>query len=245
MDVGQNLSRVFVGLPSLRGDIGRYSERFDLLEVLGEPGKHPRRPGLRAWRKSVPDAFVFSVVLPATVAALDDTPAVAASMAHARDVADVLRASWWVLKTAPNVTPGPRTLRALEGFLRRVGDDGRRIAWEPRGLWNDDDTAKAAQSLGLHLVRDLAREDRIDDGPVVYTRLRALGSGARVGTGAAERVAERIEGALQAYVVVEGTGASRVRQVLHATTHGTGEYDRALEDEPDPDVDEGDEESVE
>src|SRR6185312_10346056 len=88
------------------------------------------------------------------------------------------------------------------------------IAWEPRGVWSDEQALAAAEELDLHLIRDLAREERLDDAPVVYTRLRALGEGARIGAAAAERVAARLEDADEAYVVADGAGAGRLRTVL-------------------------------
>jgi hypothetical protein len=126
----------------------------------------------------------------------------------------------------------------------------RRIAWDPRGLWSDEDALRTAEQLGVHLVRDLAREDRMDENPIVYTRLRGLGEGARIGAAAAERLAERLSDASDSYVVVEGAGAGRVRQVLRdmaGMPRGDGEEqpeDASDEDETESD-ELGDEESFE
>jgi uncharacterized protein YecE (DUF72 family) len=206
-------SEVHVGRPALDGGITRYARAFDFLEVIGEPGRHPRRPGLLEWRRVVPERFAFSVVVPSAISAFEHRPDRAELLSHARMVADALSAAWWLVRTPPSVTPSARATRDIEALVGELRGE-RRIAWDPRGLWSDEDALRTAEQLGVHLVRDLAREDRMGENPVVYTRLRALGEGARIGAVAAERLAERLSDASDSYVVVEGTGAGRVRQVL-------------------------------
>jgi len=218
---------VHVGRATLEGGIARYARAFDLLEVIGEAGRHPRRPGLLEWRKSVPERFVFSVVVPASVAAFEPRPDRTELVAHAQMVADALEAGWWVVRTPPSVTPSARTAREMEALVGELARPGRRIAWEPRGVWSDEEARRAAERFGVHLVRDLAREERMDELPVVYTRLRALGEGARIGAAAAERVAERLVDATDSYVVVEGAGAARVRKLLR---EAVGEPEDAAEE---------------
>ncbi|HVU02723.1 MAG TPA: DUF72 domain-containing protein [Polyangiaceae bacterium] len=234
MSYSKDSPRVHVGRASLEGNIERYARSFNLLEVSGEQGRHPRRPGLLAWKRAVPEDFVFSVVVPPSVAELPSGGA-EAQLAHAASVAESLGAAWWVLRTPPVVTPSARSLRALQALGARLSEGGRRIAWEPRGVWSDETAIARASELGFALVRDLGREDRLDDGPVVYTRLRALGAGARVGAAAAERVAERLEGVREAYVVVEGAGAGRVRQVLRDMLAAPPDDDFSDDDEDDVD----------
>jgi uncharacterized protein YecE (DUF72 family) len=219
--------RVHVGRASLEGNIQRYAKNFDLVEILGERGRHPKRPGLLEWRRVVPPEFVFSVVLPPSVAALRDSNE--ESLAHAEMVADALEASFWVLRTPPDVMPSPRSTRALAALCERLATRGRRVAWEPRGVWNEESSLATARALRVCLVRDLAKEDRLDDEDVAYTRLRALGEGTRVGAAAAERVAERLEGVTDAYIVVEGEGAGRVRKVVKEML--AAESDDAASDE--------------
>jgi uncharacterized protein YecE (DUF72 family) len=207
-------ARVHVGRASLDGGIARYARAFNLLEVIGEHGRHPKRSGLLEWKKAVPDGFVFSVVVPAEVAALAPGASEGQLLTHAEGVAEALDAAWWVLRTPPEVPPSPRAIRALAELASRLRAGGRRVAWEPRGMWSEEAALDAATTIGVRLVRDLAREDRLDDDGVVYTRLRALGEGARIGAAAAERVADRLDGVAEAFVVVEGAGAARVRTVL-------------------------------
>jgi len=93
-----------------------------------------------------------------------------------------------------------------------------------------------ATSLGVTLVRDLLREDPVLADPVVYTRIRALGEGAHVGSAGAERIAERLTDATSAYVVIEGSGAVGAQKVLRGAfglpSEGAEEdEDHALDDE--------------
>jgi hypothetical protein len=124
--------------------------------------------------------------------------------------------------------------------VQSLRDDARNIGWEPRGVWEEQAAAELAEQLDMRLVRDLSREDRLDDDPIVYTRLRALGEGARIGAAAAERLAERLEGVSEANVVVEGAGAGRVRallrEVLGATHEESGDDNPPFDDEAEADA---------
>ncbi|HEX3596109.1 MAG TPA: DUF72 domain-containing protein [Polyangiaceae bacterium] len=225
----ETASAVHVGRPTIEGAIARYARAFDFLEVIAEPGRHPRRPGLLEWRRLVPERFVFSVVVPSAMSALEHRPDRPELLSHARMVADAVAADWWLVRTPPSVTPSARATRELGALIGDLRDE-RRIAWEPRGLWNDEEARRTAEQLGVYLVRDLAREERTDDRPIVYTRLRALGEGARIGAAAAERVAARLADSSDCYVTVEGAGAGRVRQVLREMA-GIPQDDREAKDD--------------
>jgi hypothetical protein len=103
--------------------------------------------------------------------------------------------------------------RRLAELSGRITEHGPRVAWEPRGLWDSREADAFADEHGLHLVRDGARED-LPETAVVYTRLRALGAGATVGASAIEFLAARLVGCDEAFIVVEGSGAGRLRQGL-------------------------------
>ncbi len=224
--------------------MARYARAFDLLEVSGEAGRHPRRPGLLEWRRSVQEDFVFSVVVPSTLASLEAGKDAPGLLSHARMVADALGATWWLLRTPPMVTPSARATRKLEALVADLRAEGRAVAWEPRGVWGDEGARGTAAHLDVHLVRDLAREEPVDGVDVIYTRLRALGEGARIGAAAAERVAERIAGATDAFVVVEGAGAGRVRQVLREMLGASTEATEGGDADEDADEDSEDDEEA-
>lgn len=223
-------SRVYVGQAWMTGSVARYARSFDLLEVPGDPGRHPGRKVLRDWREHVPEEFVFSLIVPTETARLE--PSGMDDLAQAAEAFDILRAGWWVLRTPPTVTPSAGTLRRLEALVARLRGPGRKIAWEPRGVWSEEDLSRAARSFDVHIVRDLTRDETLPRGEAeVYTRLRALGEGMRVGASAAERVAERLSEATSAYVVIEGSGAGRVRKVLREMLRVAGGTDDTIEEE--------------
>jgi uncharacterized protein YecE (DUF72 family) len=235
--------QIYVGEASLRGAIAKYAREMDLVEISGEAGKHPRKAGLVEWRRTVRKGFAFSVVVPSALASLEAQEAAAGPLlAHAREVADALAASFWVLRTPPSVTPAPRSMRGLASLVRGLGE-GRRVAWEPRGVWSAEAALEAARALGIHLVQDLAQEVRVGEATVVYTRLRALGEGTRVGANLAERVAERLEGAAEAYVVVEGEGARGARRILREMLGGSSPRTAADDDDSSDDADSSDDDS--
>jgi uncharacterized protein YecE (DUF72 family) len=234
---------LFVGTPSLRGDIARYAKRFNLLEMSAEPGRHPKRAGLVGLRRAVAREFTFSVVPPSALSSLESGSETDELIRNAEAVAEALGATWWVLRTPPSVTPSARSVRTLEALVTKLKAAERRVAWEPRGIWREEEAARIATSLGVSLVRDLLREDPVSDDPVVYTRIRALGEGARVGSAAAERIAERLSDVAAAYVVVEGAGAVGVQKVLsEAFGLGRDERDGELGDDEAEDEEELDDE---
>jgi hypothetical protein len=239
---------LFVGTPSLRGDISRYAKRFNLLEMSAEPGRHPKRAGLLDLRRAVAPDFAFSVALPSALASLESGDATDGLVVRAVAVAEALGADWWVLRTPPNVTPSARSLRTLEALVTKLKAHERRIAWEPRGIWRDEEAATVARSLGVTLVRDLLREDLVSDDPVVYTRVRALGEGSHVGAAGAERIAERLADVVSAYVVIEGSGAVGAQRILREAfglpargeepSEGGADGDEPLDDECEEDEEE-------
>jgi uncharacterized protein YecE (DUF72 family) len=206
--------RLYVGQAGFRGDLGHYAKRFEMVEVLADRNKLPRRAKLESWRASVPQTFVWSVVLPPLVASLESSEASEKMIAFAEETAATLRASWWLLKTPATVTPTASSRRRLTALAERLQRDERRVAWEARGVWSPQDLDDVAQSVGLYVARDGTREV-IPNASVMYTRVRALGPGAHTGPGAVERLAEQLRNAQEAFVIIEGQGAARARNMLH------------------------------
>ena len=230
--------QLHVGQAALRGDIARYAQRFDLLELRAEPGKLPRAKVLREWAKAVPENFVFSLMLPRIVGTLDPQPALDAALEQALSSADALAAGWLVLQTPASVTPNSRTRRRLAELLERLPRDTRRVAWDPRGIWEEDETEQLAEELAVCLVRDLSRQPPAP-GNAAYCRLVALGEATRVRMGAVEQVFENLSEFDEALVVIEGEGAVRAAQTLRQLA---GELSAALEDDDDDEGDDDDDE---
>jgi uncharacterized protein YecE (DUF72 family) len=233
--------RLFLAQAPASGDIARYSRRFDLMEV--DAGRAlPKAATLRRWRAEAPAEFAFSVVLPERIASLDGQPIDEPLLARALEAAELLGARFVVLRTPPSAHPSARTRRRLEQLVQRLLRDEWRVAWEPRGLWEDEDSEQTAQALGVHLVRDVSRSDAPAD-DVVYARLRALGGGGQVSSGAVERAVDELEGKREAYVVIEGSTAARAARMLRESLVGPQamdgpddeDYDVEAEDDEDED----------
>jgi uncharacterized protein YecE (DUF72 family) len=201
--------QLHVGQARLRGDFARYAARFDLLEVKAVSGRIPRAARLREWASVAPQGFQFSVVLGERVSGLDGSPAAAEELAFARKCAEALGARWYLVPTPPTVSPSQRSRAKLRELFAALANEGRRIAWEPRGAWEPEVAAAFAAELDVVLVQDLSQEVAAGVAAARYVRLRGVGAGARVTAGALERVAERVEGAEQVLVVLEGEGAAR------------------------------------
>jgi uncharacterized protein YecE (DUF72 family) len=235
--------QLHVGQSTLRGDIARYARRFDLVELRAEPGKLPRPKQLREWTKRVPERFVFSVVLPRIVGTLDLQPGFDDALQHALASAEALGAKWLILQTPHGVMPSTRTRRRLSDLMQRLPRETLRIGWEPRGVWQDDETEQLASELGMFVVRDLSRQPPAPAN-AAYCRLLALGEGLRVRAGAVERVFENLTDFEDAYVVIEGEGAVRAVQLLRelsgAEILDAGE-DSDAGDDDDGESDDGDE----
>ena len=204
---------LFVGQPALQGDIARYAQSFNLLELLAEPGRLPKPAGLAKWVESVGDDFAFTLRLSARIWDADKAE-VAGVLDYAARARELLAARVCVLQTPASATPTTRNkqrLGALCGELQRLGVA---LAWEPRGVWEPEELSATSEALGVLLVRDLSRELETPVGGIVYTRLLALGEAAHVKSSAAHNVAELVAPCEQAYVVMEGSGARRAAKTM-------------------------------
>ena len=224
---------VLVGETRLPKNFKRYASQFPLLELDCEPGSVPGKARLEACAAAAPDGFVFSLVVPSRLASLEVDGDTDAAWKAAQNAANILKAGWWVVRTPASVRPTRQARAALGALFARLAAQGRRVAWEPRGLWDDAAAAETAQELGAHLVQDIAREVPLPN-EVLYTRLLALGKGARVGLGLADVVAERVRGFEQAFVVVEGHGAREIQQALGLAQADLGQPDLEDEEEDGP-----------
>jgi uncharacterized protein YecE (DUF72 family) len=228
--------QLHVGQSTLRGDIGRYAERFDLLELRAEPGKLPRAARLRKWLSEVPEGFVFSVVLPQRVGELDPSPEAHALLEQALGTAEVLRAGWIVVQTPASVTPTTRSRERLAALVQKLPRGDRRIAWEPRGVWQDEEAERVSSALGVHLVRDVSRSPA-PLGDVIYSRMRGLGHASRVRVSAVERLAERLAGSSESFVIIEGEGAVRGAALLRQLAQDLSGADFSADAGADPELD--------
>jgi uncharacterized protein YecE (DUF72 family) len=204
-----------VGEARLPGDFKRYIARFSFVEIDSEPGQIPAKARLQAAAEAAPEGFVFSLIVPSSVARLEAGANVDADWKRTQTAARVLGAKWWVVRTPASVRPTSRARSQLSELFQRLQSSGQRVAWEPGGLWEDSAAAETAHELGVHLVQDIAHQTPVP-GSTLYTRVLALGRGARVGLGLAEVVAQRLQPFADAFVVVEGRGAAELQKAVAA-----------------------------
>ncbi len=204
------MTRLHVGLHALTGDIKKYQADLDLLELRPVDTTLPTVGGLRRWRKSTAPTFVFSVVLPRLVSELGSGKAFDDALAKSLEVATVIEARCIVLTTPPEIRPTAANRKKIAALFSRIPPEGTLRFWEPHGMWERDDIIDTARSAGVLPVFDVAR-DEPPNGQVLYTRLRALGAQATPSTAALERVAKRIHGRREVFVVLEGTRGAALR----------------------------------
>ncbi len=212
------MARLYVGVHALQGDIKKYKEQLDLVEIHPVDLTLPGAVGLRKWRRSVPPAFVFSVVLPRVVSELVSGKALDDALAVSLEVATTLEARCIVLPTPSEIRPTAANRKRIAALFARIPPEGTIRCWEPKGMWEHQDVVDTAKAANVLPVFDAGRED-LARGPIVYTRLRALGAQATPSASMLDRVARRLEGRREAFVVVEGTrgAAMRVKSSLVAS----------------------------
>src|SRR5689334_2517613 len=183
------MSTARIGETRLPKNFKRYTKQFSLLELDCEPGSVPGKAKLQSCAAVAPPGFTFSLVVPSRVASLEAGPEFDKALKAAEGVARVLRAQWWVVRTPAEVRPTRRSREGLASLVARLKEGGMRVAWEPRGVWDEVAAGETADAIGAALVQDVAREVP-RPGPVLYSRLLALGRGGRVGLSLADVVAE-------------------------------------------------------
>jgi uncharacterized protein YecE (DUF72 family) len=211
------MARPHVGLPNLQGELQKYAERYDLLELHAGDASVPRPSTLRAWRKKVPPSFAFSVVFPKSVAELRPGSALDDGLEQSLAVARAVEARCLVLATPPSITPTELNRKRLRALVERIPHDAVTLAWEATGIWEREEADAFAAKLGVVSVVDAARE-RAPKGPIAYFRLRGLGESARLSPAAVDKVTAELKDRREAYVVVETAGAFGIAQALRQQT---------------------------
>lgn len=210
------MARLLVGLPALQGDLEKYKARFDMVELRPIDTSVPRVGTLRKWRKSVPPAFVFSVVFPRVVGELQPGSALDEALATTLEIAATVEARCVVLQTPASVRPTAANRKRIAALFERVPPEGTVRCWEPLGMWEREDVLATARAAQVLAVFDAAR-DPLPPGPIAYTRLRALGKSAAMSAATLDRVADRLRKRREAFVVVEGSNeGQRIRAGLTA-----------------------------
>jgi hypothetical protein len=164
----------------------RYWESLRFAEIAPrEP--LPRPSTLKKWRNSAPEqarlafrpppgAWLRALGVPLDCGGKE-------AMNWMRDAADALGADALVLETGRHLTPGPRDRERLARLVARLeGSVHRPIVWVPGGLWDSEDAAQLAASIGAICGFD-PLEGPAPSGALAYGRVRAIGARARLGEG--------------------------------------------------------------
>lgn len=219
-------TRLHIGSKELRGELGAYSKRFDLLEVRGVDAaslkQAPSAATLRRWRRAVPPSFAFSVVAGPSVGKAKPGDAFDAELAAMLETAKILEARVLVLATSSDVTPAKLWRDRVAKLLEQLPRDGAvNVVWEPSGLWELEDAARQAKAWGVTLGVDPSR-DPMPAGSVAYGRLRSLGGTRAYSAAALQKVADNIGERRDAYIVLETSGALKEGKLLRAIVRGAG-----------------------
>ena len=163
--------------------MGRYVQRFPLVEVQHTFYEPPPDALLARWRAEVPSAFEFTLKawqvvthesrsptyrrlkqpLPEAhrgqVGGFRTTPPVLAGWQRTLECARVLRATAVLLQCPKSFTPTAPNVARLREFLTAVERPAARLLWEPRGPWPTSLVAELCAELGLvHVVDPMQAE---------------------------------------------------------------------------------------
>jgi uncharacterized protein YecE (DUF72 family) len=151
------MASAFVGETRLPKNFKRYARQFSFLELDCEPGTVPGKARLQSCRAMAPEDFVFSLLLPSRLASLETGPALDHEWKAALGSARLLRAKWWVVQTPAEVRPTRKSREGLAALVARLKENDMRVAWEPRGVWDETAAGDLADAMGAVLVQDIAR----------------------------------------------------------------------------------------
>ena len=133
---------------------------------------------------------------------------------------DVILAIGAYLKVGVNgFAGGPQVSDRIAKLVARLPTDATQVVWEPHGLWETDEAARAAKRLGVVLCVDAAR-DPVPAGPVAYVRLPQIGAARAYSESSLERVVDAIGERREAYVFIETTSALKECKALRKLTMG-------------------------
>ena len=222
-------TQLYIGQSSLRGAILKYSTRFNLLEVRAELERLPRPALLRRWRDEVPSDFEFSILLSREVGRLGAN--FQTELELGLQAAESLRAKWMVVQTDPTIGPSQRSRQRLQSLFTQIGAEGRRIAWEPHGVWQEDEALMWTRDLGVHLVRDIFRGDIISQ-DIIYSRMPGIGTSSRMSAGALENAANSLSVAAEGYIIIGGDAAGKAAQYLRGLLRNDGSMSHFRHNDP-------------
>src|SRR5262245_40444638 len=128
-------TRLHIGSKELRGELGAYAKRFDLLEVRGVDAKNlrqaPSAATLRRWRRAVPPQFECAAVAGPSLGKLKPCAALESELEAMLATATILESRLLVVPTHADVTPSKLSRDRVAKLLDRLPRDASTVVWEP------------------------------------------------------------------------------------------------------------------
>jgi uncharacterized protein YecE (DUF72 family) len=179
-----------------------YVSRLDLVEVQQTFYQPPKVTTAARWREEAPAPFAFTLkawqlitheptsptyrrlsrpippALAGRYGSFRDTDEVAAAWEATRAVAEALAASAILFQCPASFTPTEEHKANLRRFFARLPRGGPLFAFEPRGVWEAEETAELCRDLDLlHAVDPLRDGAPSAPSPVAYFRLHGPATG--------------------------------------------------------------------
>lgn len=180
------MTHIYIGCDEIIGRRALYFDRVSALEVAETADGNIKDATLSQWRTESPKGFGFAVAAPAALAGppgtatpkdyedgadsdklghLSQTDATARLWARSVDQARRLGAKAILMKTGTAFTPTADHRARLSWFAETLLPKSKAaVVWEPRGLWDLEETVPWARKRGLVPVYDPFVETDIPHG---------------------------------------------------------------------------------
>lgn len=182
-DADRSLS-CLLGCAGMRGPLDVYARRFDVLELdVLDAQKEAKPATLRKWRSEAGPTLRISLVAPRALAAVRPGAPLDAALGKLLDAQRLLQAQHVLIATPIEVTPGALSRERLAAVVARVREglgearDAVRVAWAPRGVWENEAAVEQAAAMDVDLALDPLADPREPfwHGRLRYLRLSAVG----------------------------------------------------------------------
>lgn len=185
-------------------------QKLDYLESSSTLENPPRLKVLRQWRDGLPASRGFGMLAGQDIAAdgFRDTERVRRAAELLRSQVDSLDPEVVLFRTPAAFAPSATNRDAMARFLSTHDLGDRTIAWDPQGLWEPDQAAAQARSMGVLYAADPLSNDPLGDGPdyanmgpAAYFRITGLGRKHRLDDFALEDLVDVVSAYTTAWVV--------------------------------------------
>ncbi len=159
------MTHIFIGCDKIFGQRNAYFKRLSALELTATAEQKLTPARLDQYRTESPKGFAFVMHAAAQLTAADPVHGVLANN-------DKLKASWEatmemarklspkmiLMRTPMAFAPGQESIERLESFASQLAVQAKevkaQVAWEPHGLWQQEQFVPLARKLGMVPVFD-------------------------------------------------------------------------------------------